>query len=139
MEKIIFILLGLCIVGAFGEDDDPCVSHSLLTNNGERSAGVRLDVDTRPPLSDKQALIPGWYRVNSPGGNEIPNMCVDLNYCSTNFPIWMNDVRTSFPPNRVVDIEGCVHTRNGCCGEKLRLKVKNCRDFNVYKLVKPPG
>ena len=84
-------------------------------------------------------LQTGWYRFVNEVGGKMPETKVGRGHCGTIAPIWM---RGQHPSNAegIVDRTACVNVNSqqgGCI--PISIKVKNCTDFFVYRLVAPYG
>ena len=77
-----------------------------------------------------------WYRIAGEAGTQLPEIQVPSRHCGTRYPGWMRGVHPS--------VEDGVVSRNVCfvlgrreCHWRLKIRVKNCGEFFVYKLDTP--
>lgn len=69
---------------------DPCASYSTL-DNVKRSAGYNTDLTNDITISDDR-LAPGWYRIVSVAGEDMPTEPPETFRCGSWYPIWLNGV-----------------------------------------------
>ncbi|VDI76668.1 Hypothetical predicted protein [Mytilus galloprovincialis] len=80
-------------------------------------------------------LVPGWYRVISQAGQEMPTECIRGGFrCGTTDTVWMNG---TFPDaEEVKNVTACASDYNdNCCANSYDIQVKNCSGYYVYNLV----
>lgn len=70
-------------------------------------------------------------------GDQIPEICVPERHCGTLAPGWLHGKHPSVKDGEVTR-EVCYHWSNDCCNWKNNITIRNCSDFYVYKLDKPP-
>ena len=131
--RILVLITSLLVSNA----SDPCVSYKSL-DNPYRSTGYVAREGIDPMICDYD-LQTGWYRFVSKVGGKIPETKVGRGHCGTIAPIWMRDQHPSNAEG-TVDRTACVNFNNqfgGCI--PISIKVKNCTDFFVYRLVAPYG
>ncbi|XP_033633572.1 uncharacterized protein LOC117295114 [Asterias rubens] len=105
-------------------------SYQVLDNR-ERGVNWRGSGD---PVVDDTQLAPGWYRFDSPAGEEITHYCQNIGSCGTRYPIWLLDVQYTESGETVKGIM-CVNTDDpGCCNIKIMVLVRNCGGFYIYRL-----
>ena len=131
------ISLVITVVFLVSNASDPCGSYKSL-DNPYRSTGYVATEGIDPMICDYN-LQTGWYRFVSKVGGKMPETKVGKGHCGTIAPIWM---RGKHPSNAegIVNRTACVNFKNlygGCI--PIRIKVKNCNDFFVYRLVAPYG
>lgn len=102
-----------------------------------RSTANKISSD---PKCDRGHIVDnGWYRFNSPAGNEMPTTNPRLGKCGTYAPIWMNGTHPSVADD-VIDTIACAGlprvTPLGC-GVQYKIKVVNCSGFYLYRLKSP--
>ncbi|XP_032220081.2 uncharacterized protein LOC5519385 isoform X2 [Nematostella vectensis] len=108
-----------------------CISYHELTT-ADRAMG---NSGSKPTCDN--TLSPGWYRFSGAAGKNMPTSCVQKHHCGTHAPGWLNGTLPS-------TIEGaasrqvCFHWGNDCCRWKSDIKVRNCGEFYVYQLERPP-
>ncbi|XP_013408879.1 uncharacterized protein LOC106172624 isoform X2 [Lingula anatina] len=121
---------------------DPCDPSNHVLRKGEWRRSVNYTKESGEAAICDRYMDEGWYRFDSPAGNDIPTYCVLPNHCGTTWPIWMNG---SLPTkNQEIDAIACVYNlftiEDPCCYKTYNIKVKNCNDeFNVYYLVATDG
>ena len=67
---------------------DPCdqSNYKLFKDpDGLHSAGSRAPA----AYVCHSDLSAGWYRIQSPAGEDMPTTCLDQYHCGTRFPIWL--------------------------------------------------
>ena len=79
----------------------------------------------------------GWYRMMGKTGNHVPEYCVPINHCGTHAPGWLNGTHPSVHEG-IVTRQVCYHWKGKCCYWKNNIKIRNCGNYYVYHLVKPP-
>ena len=79
-----------------------------------------------------------WYRFSGGAGAQIPESVVPTWHCGTHAPGWMDGKHPSVGEG-VVSRKVCFHWTSGNCQWSNTIQVRNCGNFYVYKLVKPPG
>ena len=82
--------------------------------------------------------FPGWFRFTGETGEQMPEKCVPSGRCGTKGTGWLNGAHPR-PQDGVVTREVCYHTEGNCCKLKNNIKVRNCGEFYVYELQKPPA
>ncbi|CAH1274704.1 VWDE [Branchiostoma lanceolatum] len=120
------------------QSPDPCDSqqHTVL-NEPLRSVGHVYQAN-QAPICDRN-LVYGWYRFDSPAGNEIPLTCPPANRCGTHTTVWLNLTSNPSANDGVVLTNGCAHfvapgVTDDCCAWRTNVAVKNCSDYLVYAL-----
>ena len=131
--RILVLITSLLVSNA----SDPCGSYKSL-DNPYRSTGYVAREGIDPMICDYD-LQTGWYRFVSKVGGKMPETKVGRGHCGTIALIWM---RGQHPSNAegTVDRTACVNFNNlygGCI--PIAIKVRNCTDFFVYRLVAPYG
>ncbi|XP_022797785.1 uncharacterized protein LOC111336033 [Stylophora pistillata] len=108
-------------------------------NQADRAMGYSdqsgIKCDGRAP---DNILVPKWYRITGDSGDQIPERCVPMRRCGTDAPGWLNGQHPSLQEG-VVKRQVCYHWTGGCCQWKNYIKIRNCGDFYVYELQKPPA
>ena len=82
-------------------------------------------------------LTPGWYRFTGKAGTHMATSCVPKLHCGTHAPGWMTGKLPSVSEGSV-DREVCFNWMSSCCYWSQNITVRNCGEFYVYKLDKPP-
>ncbi|XP_078585634.1 von Willebrand factor D and EGF domain-containing protein-like [Branchiostoma floridae x Branchiostoma japonicum] len=145
MRAFVLLALAFQVLHGTGFAQDPC--HAYITvSDPMRSTGYTVG-QTDPQLCDNR-LYRGWYRFNSPAGNEMPNSCVDQYRCGTTFPVW---ARGTHPQTvgSVVAMTLCANAASmnpdgeTCCHWQGITYVKKCDNdvepFYIYFLDRLPG
>ena len=87
---------------------------------------------------DQQDLVPGWYRFQGDAGDRMPeNQCVPKLRCGSHAPGWLNGSHPAVSEG-AVQRKVCYHWGSNCCQWSNTIRVRNCGDFFVYELQKPP-
>ena len=81
-------------------------------------------------------LVTAWYRFNSTAGTKMPTTCVSKNKCNTHATGWLNGTHPT-PQEGIVNRRVCFHWNSNCCNWAIKIKVRNCGLFYVYRLVNP--
>jgi len=68
---------------------------------------------------------------------QMAHTCVPKQHCGTHATGWMNGSLPSLADGRV-ERTVCFHWRDDCCYWSIKIMVRNCDGFHVYKLDKPP-
>ena len=132
-SRILVLITSLLVSNA----SDPCGSYKSL-DNPYRSTGYVAREGIDPMICDYD-LQTGWYRFVNEVGGKMPETKVGRGHCGTIAPIWMQGQHPSTAEGTVVRT-GCVNFNNqsgGCI--PIPIKVRNCNDFFVYRLVAPYG
>ena len=131
--RILVLIISLLVSNA----SDPCGSYKSL-DNPYRSTGYVAREGIDPMICDYD-LQTGWYRFVNEVGGKMPETKVGRGHCGTIAPIWMQGQHPSTAEG-TVDRTACVNFNNqygGCI--PIAIKVRNCTDFFVYRLVAPYG
>lgn len=115
---------------------DECHNYKTLSE-ADRAQGNVLQDNKR---CDQLDLTPGWYRFQGAAGDRIADKCVDTNRCGTYAPGWLSGAHPTVAEG-VVTRKVCYHADHwwdDCCFWSNDIQVKNCSDFYVYELQKPP-
>lgn len=111
---------------------EPCHEYQKLDTADEfsRSAG-----NSNPGHRCDNTLKPGWYRISSKSGEEMPTECVQSGgRCGTLRSMWMNG---TFPvAGKITNVTACASNYDGdCCSNSVNIQIKNCSNYLVYNLV----
>ncbi|XP_068762012.1 pancreatic secretory granule membrane major glycoprotein GP2-like [Montipora capricornis] len=115
---------------------DPCTSGNYQTiTSSDRLVG---NTDQCSVKCDRDDLIPGWYRFTGDAGDKIPNTRPQRAHrCGTHAPGWINGSNPAVANGEVIRTV-CYFWWGNDCRWQNSIKVKNCGEFYVYELQKPP-
>ncbi|PFX11434.1 Pancreatic secretory granule membrane major glycoprotein GP2 [Stylophora pistillata] len=85
----------------------------------------------------RDLALPDWFRFTDAEGDHIPESCVPMRRCGAHSPGWLNGKHPSVQEGVVVR-QVCYHWTDGCCQWKNNVKIRNCGNFYVYELQRPP-
>ena len=69
----------------------------------------------------------------------MPDKCVPMDRCGTEFPGWLNGAHPTVTEG-VVTRTVCYSSNSGCCQDSTTvIKVKNCSSYYVYELRSTPS
>ena len=85
----------------------------------------------------RDLALPDWFRFTDAEGDHIPESCVPMRRCGAHAPGWLNGKHPSVQEGVVVR-QVCYHWTDGCCQWKNNVKIRNCGNFYVYELQRPP-
>ena len=77
-----------------------------------------------------------WYRITGAAGTQLPEKQVPFRRCGARYPGWMEGVHPTVEDG-VVSRNVCFVLGSSKCRWRLKIKVKNCGEFFVYKLAAP--
>ena len=107
---------------------DGCTNYTVLSE-ADRAQG-----NTQPPHNrNDSGLVTGWYRFQGAAGDRMPDKCVFVYRCGTNYPGWLNGTHPTVAEG-VVTRTVCFTSYIDCCTENSIIKVKNCSGYYVYEL-----
>ena len=100
--------------------------------------GNRAAAHSSQPLLCDDKLVAAWYRFGGAAGNNMATSYVPKNRCGTHAPGW---IEGGLPSGKyqLVDRKVCFHWGSNHCNWNKMIKVRNCGEFNVYYLSKPPA
>ena len=131
-----------------GQQIPSCNNNTCCQNSSYTELGnSRRSIDSQwksgqIPLCDRDLVtVSGWYRFTSFVGGKMPTSKVDINYCGTGHPIWLDGTTGAHPINvgPVVKIKACINMwdLSGGCFRHFTVGVKLCPgNFYVYFLQK---
>ena len=114
---------------------DPCNSnnHKRL-EEAKRSAGYSLNLTNSEIAISDDRLDPGWYRVISDAGTEMPTEAPGPFRCKTWHPIWLNGTLPT-ELDQQVSQQACIQTFISECERTWSIDIINCTgNFLVYNL-----
>lgn len=88
-----------------------------------------------PVLCD--TALSGWYRFIGAAGSRMADTCVAYKHCATGAPGWLDGGHPTVYEG-TVQRKVCFRGRTKCCSWSINISVRNCGDFYVYELKKPP-
>ena len=112
---------------------DGCTNYAVLSE-ADRAQGNTLQNNLRCDNN----LVTGWYRFQGAAGDRMPDKCVLMYRCGTNYPSWLNGTHPTVAEG-VVTRKVCYNGWYSCCRYSTIIKVKNCTSYYVYELQRPPG
>ena len=114
--------------------DPECKNYKRLDDNTRSVENKRQSY-----TCDKSSQIADntWYRLVGGSGTQLPTTCVPKLRCGTHAPGWIQGGHPSVADN-VVKRKVCFHWSGNCCRWNRQIEVRNCGNFYVYKLMKPP-
>ncbi|XP_067669950.1 von Willebrand factor D and EGF domain-containing protein-like [Haliotis asinina] len=136
LTVMLLLLVGSLHVAC--QDLDPCIAYTNMTD-------ITRDVFNTPRQGDilicDLNLQPGWYRLVD---GLMPTHCLQPFSCGTQAPIWLNGSVPS-QAQGIVRMTACANTiptsgsTGACCGTEIPIDVRNCGEFVVYCLRRPPA
>ena len=79
------------------------------------------------------ANLNGWYRFNGEAGTQMADSCVNMYYCGTESPGWLNGTHPDLNDG-AVRRQVCFSSFDNCCHHSNEITVQHCGGFYVYKL-----
>ena len=117
--------------------DDPCYKYRSLNSADRRLTDVKTEYPDNQSCENELAI--DWYRFHGAAGTRMPTKCTQTNRCHTRFPGWLDVTYKPLPQKGRVnkDIKVFFHNAAGnrCCSKSLKIHVKNCTSFFVYRLL----
>ena len=111
---------------------DGCKNYTVLSGADRAQWNA-----VRSSLCDDN-LTTGWYRFQGAAGDRMPDKCVLMYRCGTDYPGWLSGAHPTVDEGVVIRTV-CYSHYHSCCNWKNNIKVKNCGAFFVYELQKPPS
>ena len=109
---------------------DGCTNYTVLSE-ADRAQG-----NAQPPHNrNDSGLVTGWYRFQGAAGDRMPDKCVLMYRCGTEYPGWLSGTHPAITEG-VVTRKVCYSRESDCCGYSNIIKVKNCSSYYVYELQK---
>ena len=109
-----------------------CINYTVLSE-ADRAQG-----NAQPPYNRSDSyLVRGWYRFQGAAGDRMPDKCVLMYRCGTEYPGWLNGSHPTITEG-VVTRTVCYSGYSDCCWPSNIIKVKNCSSYYVYKLQRTP-
>ena len=79
----------------------------------------------------------GWYRFQEPGGTKMVTKCpVSMNKCGAHYPAWLKEDHPTVTEGTATR-KVCIHRNGNCCYDSVKIQVKNCSSYYIYKLHDP--
>ena len=101
-------------------------------SEGDRAQGYRGVVKC------DSGLAKAWYRFTGPAGNKMPENVVPKYYCGTHAPGYLTGGHPRVADG-AVQRRVCFHWTSNRCQWSINIRVRNCGNFYVYELSKPPA
>ncbi|PVD18254.1 hypothetical protein C0Q70_20803 [Pomacea canaliculata] len=122
---------------------DPCLHENYQNLTDVHRSVSYVTTYPEPPLCDID-LVAGWYRFVVDAESKMPETCVNNFKCGTTVPIWMNGTHPSVNDG-IQTRRACANFQSGgasytpCCGQAVKIGVKNCEGFFIYYLHPTPA
>ena len=119
---------------------DGCNNYTVLSDVDRVQGHIRMNASNY--RCDRDDLVPGWYRFQGAAGDRMADKCVPIGHCGTRNPGWLNGTHPTVSDgavNRRVCYSDSWYLPSKCCLWSNNIRVRNCGDFFVYELQKPPG
>ncbi|PVD18845.1 hypothetical protein C0Q70_21402 [Pomacea canaliculata] len=122
---------------------DPCLHGNYQNLTDVHRSVSYVTTYPEPPLCDID-LVAGWYRFVVDAESKMPETCVNNFKCGTTVPIWMNGTHPSVSDG-IQTRRACANFQSGgasytpCCGQAVKIGVKNCEGFFIYYLHPTPA
>ena len=113
---------------------DPCYYYKNLS---EADRKVSYSTLSGSELCDYQ-LTEGWYRFVGAAGTKMPTTRVPAFRCGTNWSGWLDGAHPSVEYGEVSRTV-CFSDRHISCKYSIKISVKNCGSFFIYKIFKTPS
>ena len=123
---------------------DGCNNYTVLSEADRAQGHIVINSNYR---CDRDDLVPGWYRFQGAAGDQMADKCVPEKHCGTYYPGWLHGTHPTVAEG-VVTRTVCYHygyyyyyswyKQYRCCYRREKIRVRNCGDFFVYELQKPP-
>ena len=112
---------------------DPCNNYKRLEED-KRSAGYSLNLNISEIAISDDRLDPGWYRIISAGGTEMPTEAPGTFRCKTWYPIWLDGALPT-ELDQQVSQQACIQTFDSTCKRTWSIDIIRCTgNFLVYNL-----
>ena len=111
---------------------DGCKNYKIL-NGVDRAQEYTLPAQQR---CDSDLEL-GWYRFQGLAGDQMADKCVPMLRCGTVASGWLSGLHPTVADGVVV--RQVCYSWLSCCGYSDDIQVRNCGDFFVYELKKPPS
>nr|XP_022330985.1 uncharacterized protein LOC111129132 [Crassostrea virginica] len=132
---IFFVLLSLFT----SSKTDPCVNYSPLPFPYDRYVTNNISGSEVSVLHDRH-IEEAWYRAGH--SLDMPDTPPALLQCGTTFPVWMDGNipnASDGEVERTACIVGVIAGNYNNCVHHLEIRVKNCGDYRVYRLLPTPS
>ena len=79
----------------------------------------------------------GWYRFQELAGTKMVTKChVSINKCDASFPAWLSEDHPTVAEGTATR-KVCIRRNGNCCFDSVKIQVKNCSSYYIYKLLNP--
>ena len=113
---------------------DGCYNYSILNESNRKSS---YETPLGSGLCDK-VLSEGWYRFERAAGTKMPTTRVPAYRCGAHWSGWLSGAHPTVEDGEVHRVV-CASDRSSGCKFTVRILVKNCGSYFIYKLFKPKG
>ena len=124
---------------------DSCVSFTVTPSPSNECSDHQIldDSDRAASFYDRAVIkcdnnLNGWYRFKGPAGDQLSEHCVPKIHCGTHSTGWLNGTHPAVNDG-VVSRWVCFNWKKDCCTFRVRVHVRNCKGFYVYKLAPVPS
>ena len=114
-----------CLTNLVSPQHEKCSGYTWLSETSRnQNSGSASNCDSN---------LSGWYRFGGGAGTKIATSCVPSNRCGTHASGWMNGVHPTVADGEVT--RTVCFSYNSCCSWSNEIKVVNCGQYYVYKLM----
>ena len=114
---------------------DNCYNYTNLTES-DRKSNYRTPLNG-PSRCDKELInIGGWHRFVGDAGTKMPTTRVPAYRCGTDWSGWLDGAHPTVEDGEVLR-DVCGSDRSTGCQLTLKISVKNCGSYFIYKLLGP--
>ena len=112
---------------------DPCYDYHNLSDASRKTSYVTSEYG--PAFCDDK-LLEGWYRFAGAAGTKMPTTRVSPFRCNTDWSGWLNGAHPTVESGEVSRTV-CFSDRSKGCRYVIKISVKNCGSFYIYKFAEP--
>ena len=112
---------------------DPCYHYKNLSDANRK---ISYATPIGSELCDTQLPL-GWYRFVGAEGTKMPTKRVSAYRCGTDWSGWLDGAHPTVEDGEVKR-KVCFSDRFSGCKDIIRIYVKKCSSYYIYKLVQPP-